>query len=55
MYADDTSHYHRTDDIHQLNESLTKDLSTIFEWLKGNKLSINFKKTNAMIITTKQK
>ena len=55
MYADDTSLSYRSDDIHQLNEAMSKYLSTVFEWLKGNELSLNIEKTKAMIITTKQK
>ena len=55
MYADDTSLSYRYDDIHQLNEAMNKDLTTVFEWLKGNKLSLNVAKTKAMIISNKQK
>ena len=54
-YADDTSLSYRSDGVHQLNEALTKDLATVFEWLKGNKLSLNVAKTKAMVISTKQK
>ena len=55
MYADDTSLSYRSDDIHQLNETMKKDLTSVFEWLKGNKLSLNVAKTKTMLITTKQK
>ena len=34
---------------------MNKDLTTIVEWLKGNKLSLNVSKTKAMVISTKQK
>ena len=34
---------------------MNKDLTTVFEWLKGNKLSLNVAKTKAMVISTKQK
>ena len=34
---------------------MNKDLSTIVEWLKGNKLSLNVAKTKAMVISTKEK
>ena len=38
MYVDDTSLSYRSDDIHQQNEALFKDLTTAVEWLRGNKL-----------------
>ena len=34
---------------------MNKDLSTIVEWLKGNKLSLNVAKTKALVISTKEK
>ena len=34
---------------------MNKDLTTVVEWLKGNKLSLNVAKTRAMVISTKQK
>ena len=55
MYADDTSISYRSDDIHKLQEAMNKDLTTVAEWLKGNKLSLNVAKTKAMVISTKQK
>ena len=44
MYADDTSLSYRSGDIRQLSEVMNKDLTTIVEWLKGNKLSLNVSK-----------
>ena len=55
MYADDTSISYRSDDIHKLQEAMNKDLTTVAEWLKGNKLSLNVAMTKAMAISTKQK
>ena len=55
MYADDTSLSYRSDGVHQLNEVRNKDLATVFEWLKGNKLTLNVATTKAMVISTKQK
>ena len=55
MYADDTNLCYRSDDIHQLNEAMNKDLTSVFEWLKGNKMSLNAAKTSTIIISTKQK
>ena len=55
MYANDTSLSYRSGDICQLSEVMNKDLTTIVEWLKGNKLSLNVSKTKAMVISIKQK
>ena len=55
IYANDASCSSRSDDIHQLNEALSKELPTVVEWLKRNKLSLNVTKTKAMVILTKQK
>ena len=55
MYADDTSLSYRSDDAHLMNEAMNKDLTTVFEWLKGNKLSLHVAKTKAMVIASKQK
>ena len=32
MYADDTSLFYRSDDIHQLNEALSKGLTTVVDY-----------------------
>ena len=53
MYADYTSLSYRSDGVHQLNEAMNKDLANVFEWLKGNKLSLNVAKAKAMVISTK--
>ena len=50
MYADDTSLSYRSDDVNQLNVAMSKDLTSVFEWLMGNKLSLNVAKTNAMVM-----
>ena len=55
MYADDTSICHQSRDIIQLNEAISHDLTQVEKWLKGNKLSLNLLKTNAMLISTKPK
>ena len=55
MYADDTSIYHSSKDIAQLNAVLNEELRRLDRWLKGNKLSLNVAKTRSMLITTKQK
>ena len=55
MYADDTSIYHSSKDIAQLNAVLNEELRRLDRWLKGNKLSLNVARTRSMLITTKQK
>jgi len=53
IFADDTSISYRSDDIHKLQEAMNKDLTTIVEWLKCNRLSLNVAKTKAMVISRK--
>ena len=55
MYADDTSIYHSSKDIMQLNTPLNEELRRLDRWLQGNKLSLSVAKTRSMLITTKQK
>ena len=55
MYADDTSIYHSSKDIMQLNTALNEELQRLDRWLQGNKLPLNVAKTHSMIITMKQK
>ena len=55
MYADDTSLSYQSDGVHQRNEVMNKDLANVFEWLNGNKLTLNVAKTKAMVISTKLK
>ena len=54
MYADDTSIYHSSKDITQLNTTLNEELRRLDKWLQGYKLSLNVTKTRSMLITTKQ-
>ena len=54
-YADDTSIYHSSKDIMQLNTALNEELWRLDKWLQGNKLSLNVLKTRSMLINTKQK
>ena len=55
MYAVDTSIYHSSKDITQLNTALNEELRKLDRWLKGNKLFPNVAKTRSMLITVKQK
>ena len=49
MYADDTSIYHSSKDITQLNKALNEELIRLDRWLKGNKLSLNVAKSRSML------
>ena len=55
MYADDTSIYHSSKDIAQLNTAFTEELWRLDWWLNENKLSLHVTKSCSMLITTKQK
>ena len=55
MYADDTSIYHSSKDITQLNMALNIEIRKLDKSLKGDKLSLNVAKTRSILITTKQK
>ena len=55
MYADETSLYHQSSDLTQLEDALNSDLKQLTTWLQGNKLSLNVAKTHSMLISTKQK
>ena len=55
MYVDDTSIYHSSKDIMQLNMALNEELRRLDRWFQGNDISLNVAKTRSMLITTKQK
>ena len=55
MYADDTSLCYQALDTTRLNEAMNSDLLLVEQWLRGNKLSLNVKKTHSMLISSKQK
>ena len=55
MYTDDTSIYHSSKDIAQLNAVLNEEIWRLDRWLKRNNLSFNVAKTRSMLITTMEK
>ena len=55
MHADDTSIYHSSKDITQLNTALNEELRRLDRWLKRNKFSPKVAKARSMLVTTKQK
>ena len=55
MYAVDTSLPYQSDDIHQLNEAMNKYPTTVLQWLRGNKLSLNVSKTHKHLLSQQNK
>ena len=55
LYADDTCLFFSNKDPNLIYERINYDLEIISEWLNANKLVINAKKCETMIIGTKQK
>ena len=55
MYADNKSLCYQSPNINKPNEVINNDLEKLQKWLMGNKLSLNAKKTQSMLIPTKQK
>ena len=55
MYADDKGVYYHGASLAQLNDTINKDLESLDNWLKGNKLSLNVVKTISMNILSRQK
>ena len=55
MYADDTFVSNETRSQLDIQEELYPDFIKIFEWLKANKLSQNFLKTEFMVIGNPRK
>ena len=54
MFADDTYITTSGNDIEGVEQILNKDLEEVDKWLKTNKLSCNSKKTNYMMIGSRQ-
>ncbi len=55
MYADDTAVFYTAKDVNEVVDKINEDLQNVDNWLSRNKLSLNIKKTNFMIIGTPQK
>ena len=53
LYADDTVLVANATDIYDAHVLLQRDLNNVADWCKGNKLSINIKKTKSMIVCTR--
>ena len=57
MYADDTTIYFNLEDFdpRRIDNEINNELERVNIWLKLNKLSLNMKNTNLMILGRKQK
>ena len=55
LYADDTVLYCFSANPIDLEEQLNADLHTVCDWLRDNKLTLNIKKTKAMVIGSNRK
>ena len=51
LFADDTNLFSSGTDLQLLESQINEDLVQISLWLKGNKLSLNIKKTHYMVFT----
>ena len=50
MYADDTTVTYSADDIETLCDDLNEELTNISEWTRSNKLSLNARKSEFLIV-----
>ena len=50
LFADDMSLIIKSKTYNQLQQKINNDLSLIYKWLKNNRLVLNYKKTNYMIM-----
>lgn len=52
VYADDTNLFYSHKDIHRVEEVFNEELTHVCNWFNANKLSVNAKKTNFMLMGT---
>ena len=55
IFADDTKIFYSSKDPEQLQRVINEELENVLKYCKANKLSINFKKTHYMLITSPRK
>ena len=53
LFADDTTLFCRSKNLHELSTVINNELGNIIKWLKANRLSLNIDKTNFMIFRPK--
>ena len=55
LFADDTNILYSSSSAQDLETVMNQELTKVLEYCAANKLSINFKKTNYMLITSPRK
>jgi hypothetical protein len=55
MFADDTNIFYAGSTFSEVEKVVNEELTHVMKYCKINKLSVNFKKTNYLIITSPQK
>ena len=55
MYADDTHLTYASNNIHNIQASLTEDFENVHNWLRANKLTLNMTKSEFMLIGSRQR
>ena len=55
LFADDTTLFCRSNNLHELSTVINNELGNIIKWLNANRLSLNIDKTNFMIFRPKSK
>ena len=55
IFADDTKLFYASDDPNDLSATVNSELDKLFEYCRVNKLTVNLKKTNYMLISSRQK
>ena len=49
LFADDTNIYYECNSLHELEQTVNKELDKLYLWLNVNRLSLNIDKTNFLI------
>jgi hypothetical protein len=55
LYADDTNIFYCCEDIQELSAIVNRELISVVQWFKSNRLSVNLKKTNFIIFGNRKK
>lgn len=55
IFADDTNIFYSSNNINELEKTVNGELKYVLKYCSDNKLTINFKKTNYMLITSPRK
>ena len=53
LFADDTTVYHTANDLKTLRDNVEHDMTSLSDWFRANKLSLNVSKTNFLLFAHK--